>query len=264
MRIGPFSDFQPYLYWSGTSAGKKGFVTFSFNTGWQGENVAKHDMYVLPMVIGNPFHTPVVGGRPLDVSADGKTVYDPGTHVTWLADADLAKTQTFGVIGINADGSMSHDVARAWLKAMNAAAWLGKSRWQLPAGGSCGGFDCTTGGLGKLYYGGLGLRPGTSVVATPEGSLGAFHDVQPYLYWSCGAQSVVSPCLGSPAQGPPAPGFGWSFSLGNGFEGTDLVHNDLYVIVYYADAAPGPTPTVPRVTPSPCPPHKPGTPITCK
>ena len=36
-----------------------------------------------------------------------------------------------------------------------------------------------------------------------------------------------------PCTGAPAPGFAWSFSFGNGFEGTDLIQNDLYVMVYY-------------------------------
>jgi hypothetical protein len=31
----------------------------------------------------------------------------------------------------------------------------------------------------------------------------------------------------------PASGFSWSFSFGNGFQGTDVKRNDLYVAVYY-------------------------------
>jgi hypothetical protein len=33
--------------------------------------------------------------------------------------------------------------------------------------------------------------------------------------------------------GAPTPGFGWRFCLANGFEGTDLTQNNLYVMVYY-------------------------------
>ena len=47
--IGPFHNFQPYLYWSKTSnANTNGFHTFSFNTGWSGSNIDNHYMYVLP------------------------------------------------------------------------------------------------------------------------------------------------------------------------------------------------------------------------
>ncbi len=41
-------------------------------------------------------------------SADGGgvTLYDPALKVTWLADADLVKTQSFGVHGIEPNGSI--------------------------------------------------------------------------------------------------------------------------------------------------------------
>src|SRR5580704_17031395 len=42
---------------------------------------------------------------PLVPAADGQTVYDPSLKVTWLADANLAGQQTFGVSNINKDGS---------------------------------------------------------------------------------------------------------------------------------------------------------------
>ena len=50
--VGPFRDFQPYLYWSGYPAAdpKQGFVSFSFNTGFQGANVVLNYLYVLPIV----------------------------------------------------------------------------------------------------------------------------------------------------------------------------------------------------------------------
>jgi hypothetical protein len=74
------------------------------------------------------------------------------------------------------------------------------------------------------------LRPDerTPVVATPQAVLHGFRDVQPYLYWSCAARTVQGPC-----RGEPVPHQEWSFSLGNGFKGTDLLANELYVMVYY-------------------------------
>ena len=247
---GPFNNFQPYLYWTNTIAtdAAQGYRTFSFNTGWQGTNVAKHNMYALPMVPGNPFGTAVTAGQALDASADGRTVYDPATNVTWLANADLAKTHKFGVAGINGDGSMEQQTATSWVAAMNSAAWQGATDWQLPASDACGGFDCKASLLGELYYNALGYGEGEPVVATPNTTIGGFHDLQPYLYWSCSTISV--PCAGSQPTGSA-----WSFSFGNGFEGTDLDQNDLYVMVYY------PTPSSPPPT-KPVPPHCHGS--TCK
>ena len=57
------------------------------------------------------------------------------------------------------------------------------------------------------------------------------HNVQPYLYWSCAGAIGRTTCSGAPA----APGFEWSFSFGNGFQGTDVIGNSLYVTVYARD-----------------------------
>ena len=92
--------------------------------------------------------------------------------------------------------------------------------------------------MGHLFYNELGLSQGTPVVPTPNIKVGPFSNFQPYLYWSCSA-APGSQILCQSA--PPAPGFGWSFSYGNGFEGTDVVGNDLYVMVYYPEQ-----PSVPR------------------
>jgi hypothetical protein len=52
--------------------------------------------------------------------APGRTLYDPALNVTWLADADLAGKQTFGVRGIDKDGSMDYPTALTWVHALNA------------------------------------------------------------------------------------------------------------------------------------------------
>ena len=243
-KIGPFNDFQPYLYWSGSPAAnpRQGFVSFSFNTGFQGANVSPNYLYVLPLIKGKLPGTPPAAGRGLQVNPGGRTVYDPVVQVTWLADANLAAKQTFGVAEIDPDGSMDHAAAVEWVAAMNKAdqgrGYLGRTDWQLPETGppdpSCSmkgttGFDCTGSQMGELFYKQLGLRRGESVVMAPDVKVGAFHDIQPYLYWACEAETAASPCQ---ADGP-ADGFEWNFSFGNGFQGTNLLANDLYVIVYY-------------------------------
>ncbi|HEX7139714.1 MAG TPA: hypothetical protein VF219_17815, partial [Vicinamibacterales bacterium] len=201
----------------------------------------------LPMIKGRLPGSPVPTGTGLQVSADGQTVYDPVADVTWLANADLAKTQQFGAqctnsdgtLCINPDGSMSHTTAEAWINGMNAAVYLGQTNWQLPpipsSDASCG-FGCTDHPMGNLFYNQLHLSQGAPAVPTPNVNVGPFSNVQPYLYWSCTAADG-SNVLCQPA--PPAPNFEWSFSFGNGFQGTDLVANDLYVMVYYPDPPAG-------------------------
>ena len=53
-----------------------------------------------------------------------RTVDDAALGVTWLADADLAATDTFNVSGISCDGSMGYATALKWVEAMNHADYL--------------------------------------------------------------------------------------------------------------------------------------------
>ena len=248
---GPFRNFQPYLYWSDSSTGGNGYQTFSFNSGWEGSNVDGHYMYVLPMIrhqverAGITYSSANIGD--LMVSGDGEMVYDPDADVTWLADADLAKTQTFGAqcmamngtLCINPDGAMSHSTALDWIAGMNAygggAGWLGQTNWRMAPidpNDPCGipAFWCDASPMGELFYDQLQLKPGKPVVSTPPVDVGPFNHVQPYLYWACGSPDPQTPC-----QQPPAHGFQGSFSFGNGFQGTDVIGNVLYVMVYYPD-----------------------------
>lgn len=264
--VGPFRNFQPYLYWTDTPVPppNHGNHTFSFNTGWAGSNVDKHYLYVLPMIPGNTFGTSF-SGTGLQPSADGATVYDPIQDITWLADANLAKTRTFGAQCtnqdgrkcINRDGSMTHSTAKdKWIWGMNhyhVNGYLGRNNWQLPTDPGlvpCGGFGCKDTPLGELYYIQLGLSQivptpdGTPVVSTPNVTVGPFNNVQPYLYWSCSAPYTQPRCQNP----PPATNLEWSFSFGNGFQGTDLVVNYLYVMVYFPETPAQAADTTPPVT----------------
>jgi hypothetical protein len=247
--VGLFKDFQPDLYWSGSPAAdpKQGFISFSFNSGFQGANVWRNYLYVLPMIKGKLPGSPPAAGKGLQANPGGQTVYDPIVQVTWLADANLAAKQTFGVANINPDGAMGHTAAVEWVAAMNKAdggrGYLGQRDWQLPEtrppDPSCSmkgttGFDCTSSAMGELFYKQLGLHRGESVVAAPDVKVGPFHDIQPYLYWACEGESAISACQTC----GPAEGFEWNFSFGNGFQGTNLLANNLYVIVYYPGAKP--------------------------
>jgi hypothetical protein len=257
---GPFNDFQPYLYWSDTPATNitQGFRTISFNTGLPGSNQPIHPMYVLPMLPGNPF-----GGSasPALQSVDnGQAVYEPGTKkipaVTWLADADLAKSHqlTFG-LPVTADGSMDEPTASTWAQDLDTAqwqdktGWLGQSGWSLPTSAEV---DRLYLALEADHY----LSPAQPVVPVPNTTLHGFTDIQPYLYWSCAGPSVQGACHGKPNKHPQQ----YSFSFGSGFLGTDLTSNYLYVMVYFPPAPPK-RPLPPGGCP---PPHQPGQPIRCQ
>jgi hypothetical protein len=264
-QVGPFQNLQPYLYWSKSPAAdpKQGFVTFSFSTGFQGANVWRNYLYLLPMIKRKLPGTPPVSGNRLQANPGGKTVYDPITRVTWLADANLPARQTFAIAEINRDGAMDHETAVRWVEALNRAegghGYLGQTDWDLPETGppdpSCSmqgttGFGCTGSAMGSLFYRQLGLRPGESVIGPSEAHVGPFYNVQPYLYWACAGQSASSACQPD----GPAPGFAWNFSFGNGFQGTNLVGNNLYVMVYYPDISAG-QPAPPPPPPQPIPRH---------
>src|SRR5579862_5740468 len=67
---------------------------------------------------------PLQAGATLVLSADGMTVYDTANNVTWLADADLAATNRFGLPVcngsgtepcVNPNGSMNYQATAAWV-----------------------------------------------------------------------------------------------------------------------------------------------------
>lgn len=244
---GPFTNFQPYLYWT-QSPGAGGYATFSFNTGFQGANTADNFLYLLPMVPGKISGTPAAIGNGLQVNPGGQTVYDPVTNITWLANANLAASNTLGLplctnpatpaLCVNQDGAMTWDSASQFLINMNdGKGYLGQTNWQMPLiDPNCDvSYLCDIGPsnpFGELYYGQLGLNAGTPVAPAPNLATGPFENIQPYLYWSCEAAMITDPCDST----GPVSGFEFSFSFGNGFEGTDVLANDLYITAYF----PGP------------------------
>ena len=66
------------------------------------------------------------------IDRGGGLIYDTGLNVTWLQNANLAATDTFGVSGISSGGSMIWHKANQWIGAMNSADYLGYSDWRLP------------------------------------------------------------------------------------------------------------------------------------
>jgi uncharacterized protein (TIGR03437 family) len=245
-QVGPFSNLQPYFYWSQSADGGLGQSVFSFGAGSQGGNTADNFQYALPMIPGKIPGTPAASGMGLQVNPGGQTVYDPKAGVTWLANANLAATNTFGLpicthptvssICAAQDGSMNLASASQFVANMNAyngTGYLGQTNWELPpSNASCPTFNCDDLGnpMGILFYDQFGLSAGMPAVATPDVAVGPFNNLQPYIYWSCQAVTIQDPCDGV---GPNMGIAEWAFSFGNGFLGTDRLEAEYYVTAYF-------------------------------
>ncbi len=92
----------------------------------------------------------------------GLAYYDTDLDVTWIADANLAASNTFGVSNIASFGSMDWHTANLWVDAMNAdngTGYLGYTDWRLPtttvpdtacSDGSESGSGCLLSEMGHL------------------------------------------------------------------------------------------------------------------
>lgn len=259
-----FRNLQPALYWYGnktkapdtTKKADNGYNSFSFASGWQGANVDHHAMYVMPMIAGAvPADSPVAKATIWDPA--GKSGVAGKTGISWLADANIAGNAQFrqqvkaANLSINADGSMDQKTAKQLIDSMNANKYLGRDDWMLPLAfttnceivgktGTTGGYDCNVSGMGHLYYDVFKLSAGSAVDEPSDiAEVNPFTHVQPSLYWACLA-ATPTPMNGQAgnlcgASSIAAPGFGFSFDMGNGFTDTTLLPSDLYLMVYYPD-----------------------------
>lgn len=143
----------------------------------------------------------------------GQVVNDTDLNITWLANANLSATNTFGLatgvdLGPNAgvtnvgpstiysNGAMTWGGALKWIGAMNAANYLGYHDWRLPTtlqpdatcqyqnGGVSDGYNCTGSEMGHLFYNELGGATVSSILTTHNANLSLFQNVQSYYYWS--------------------------------------------------------------------------------
>ena len=130
----------------------------------------------------------------------GKVIYESDRNISWLANGNLAESNTFGVTGVDADGQMvwANNEPQNWLNAMNGASYLGKNNWRFPTtvhpDSTCSniqpkysaGVDCTGSEMGHLYYIGLDLVSGTEagIGLGSVADIGPFKNVRSSTYWS--------------------------------------------------------------------------------
>ncbi|HYA38137.1 MAG TPA: DUF1566 domain-containing protein [Candidatus Methylomirabilis sp.] len=148
---------------------------------------------------------------------NGQAVYDTDFNITWLANANLAASNTFGVSGIAGSGAMDWGTAQSWISAMDSANYLGYSDWRLPTtlqpDATCGsqssgasfGISCTGSEMGHLFYNELGGTAGTSILTSHNSFLDLFSNVQSDIYWS-GTDYALTP------------GYAWVFGFSAGVQ----------------------------------------------
>jgi hypothetical protein len=150
----------------------------------------------------------------------GKVVYDATTNLSWIADANLAASNTFGLTYgvnyvndiynpsvINSNGTATWGGAQTWIAAMNSANYLGYSDWRLANVSSLSGGFISTGELGNLFYNGLGQVANQSITTTHNSNYSLFQNVQSNFYWS-GTQLASNPL------------YAWDFATYNGTQGS--------------------------------------------
>lgn len=135
------------------------------------------------------------GEAALQSRLGGQAVYDTDLATTWLANANLAATNTFGVGGISVAGRMDWGTAGTWLAAMNTALYLGVGDWRLPqtvapdATCSLGditatGYNCTGSEMGHLFYVELSGTAGSPIGGSGDRDLALFQNIGTGYYWS--------------------------------------------------------------------------------
>ena len=158
----------------------------------------------------------------------GKVIYDSDLNITWLTNGNLAESNTFGVIGFEADGSMNwnNGEPQAWLNAMNNVFYLGINDWRFPTtvhpDTTCSnlqpnysaGTDCINSEMGHLYYVEFGLAAFESIGPGSVVDIGPFKNVRNNTYWS-----------GTPANN----GRQYTFSFASGGQTNSGTVSDNYV-----------------------------------
>ena len=117
-------------------------------------------------------------------------IYDSVQRITWLGDANWAKTS-----GFDSDGEMTWGEARTWARRLTIG---GFSDWRLPitSDETCRGAGCTNSEMGHLF----------GVEGVSSTNPGLFLNLEERQYWSSRSDSAE-------------PDLGWYVHFGNGDQG---------------------------------------------
>jgi hypothetical protein len=132
-------------------------------------------------------------GRDLNGSGDSfEGYYDTELNITWLADANYAKTS-----GYDADGKMTWAAANTWAANLSFTDGVNVyNNWRLPttlqpdascggqSGGSSYGYGCAGSEMGHLFYIELGGVANRSITTIHNANYNLFSNVKSGAYWS--------------------------------------------------------------------------------
>lgn len=147
-----------------------------------------------------------------DWSNGHEGVYDDVLDITWLANANLAVTEAFGVAGVQANGTMAWDIAQTFIGAMNAedsgAGYLGVNSWRQVSSSGCTSTsdpcDDIDDELGYHFYQNFGAEQGSPVTqGANTQSLELFGGIEVSFYWT-GTETF------------PGAGTAWAFNTNTG------------------------------------------------
>lgn len=159
------------------------------------------------------------------IDRGGGLIYDTDLDITWLSDANYAKTS-----GYDSDGLMTWVNANTWAANLS---YGGYDDWRLPttlqpdpscdsqldAGAPYGlqgyGYNCTGSEIGHLFYGELGGIAGNSFENPNIPELDLFQNIEALEYLSGTAYA-------------PNTSDAWLFNMGNGRQLEDLKDGNRY------------------------------------
>jgi hypothetical protein len=171
----------------------------------------------------------------------GGLLYDDVLNVTWLQDANYAKTSGYDAeyaktSGYDTNGRMNWAAANTWAGSLNISRFAGESLsgWRLPASSTDWSYNITSPNseLSYMYYVNLGLKG----VLSPAGAyqpdygvhgngteggqanVGLVKNLQSFVYWS---GTVYEP---EPAIGPHA----WDFYTSDGAQCAEYQPDEFY------------------------------------
>jgi hypothetical protein len=124
----------------------------------------------------------------------GGLIYDDVLNVTWLQDANYAKTS-----GYDADGWMTWPDSKDWAANLNyydVERGVSYDDWRLPStlqfdlsceiqsGASSYGIGCTGSEMGHLFYADLGGVAGIAITLAHNANYNLFQNIEANYYWS--------------------------------------------------------------------------------
>lgn len=153
------------------------------------------------------------------VDRGGGLIYDTDLNVTWLADANYAKTS-----GYSETGQMSWNQATSWaanLSYYDSVRNVTLTGWRLPTGDpTCSGYCGTGTEMGYLFYNGLGGVAGQNIIFT--------HNANYDLFTNIGGNVFNAAYYWSNSLAPAFTGEASYFAMRYGSQGGLALNNTLY------------------------------------